>query len=202
MIRSFPDSGVLIGAARGLPPLDLIAFNYLDDGTRRFLTSPFVRLETIPKAAYMRREEELAFYTAFFGNPAVEWCGDSDRMAEIAYEQSRLFGLGALDALHISAAHLLGADELVTAERPGKAIYRTTLVPVPPSNKARSPPARSRPRGSRWTLKTKSMFAPPTTTNACLPQAAHPLIRLPQSRLLYFHMVRLRPSQESVRQGN
>jgi len=39
-------------------------------------------------------------------------------------------GLGAFDALHITAAHLLDTDELVTSERPGKAIYRTASVRV------------------------------------------------------------------------
>ena len=35
-----------------------------------------------------------------------------------------------MDALHIAAAHLLGADEFITTERPGKSIYRTSLVRV------------------------------------------------------------------------
>ncbi len=73
MVRSFPDAGVLIGGARSRPPLDLIAFNYFDDANRLFLTSPMVHLETVPKAAYMQRQDESAFYQAFFGNPDVEW---------------------------------------------------------------------------------------------------------------------------------
>ena len=35
-----------------------------------------------------------------------------------------------MDSLHIAAAHLLGADEFVTTEKPGKSIYRTSLVKV------------------------------------------------------------------------
>ena len=46
-------------------------------------------------------------------------------MEEIAFEQARLHGLAALDALHVSAAHLLGADELVTAgDDNGMAVWR------------------------------------------------------------------------------
>lgn len=130
MIRSFPDSRVLIGAARTLPSLDLAAFNYFDDGRRIFLTSPFVRLEIVPKASHMQRQRELSFYEKFFNNPGVEWCHDWARMEELAYQEARVHGLGALDALHLSAAYLLGADELVTTERPQKPIYRTALVRV------------------------------------------------------------------------
>ncbi len=69
MVRSFPDSGVLISAARSRPPFDLIAFNDLDDSSRVFLTSPLIRLETEPKASYMGRSEEFAFYQEFFASP-------------------------------------------------------------------------------------------------------------------------------------
>lgn len=130
VIRSFPDSGVLIDAARGVPPFDQIAFDYLDDSRRTFLTSPFVRLEVLPKAAYHQREAELTFYEDFFHHPQLEWCRDWEQMEKFANEESRQHGLGALDALHVAAAYLLGADELVTTERPIKPIYRTSLVHV------------------------------------------------------------------------
>jgi hypothetical protein len=35
-----------------------------------------------------------------------------------------------MDALHLAAAHLAGADEFITTERPQKPIYRSTLVRV------------------------------------------------------------------------
>lgn len=130
MVRSFPDSGVLIGAARGVSPFDQIAFDYFDDSRRIFLTSPFVRLEVLPKAVYHRREDETAFYEAFFLHPQVEWCYDWEQITKFADQEARQHGLGALDALHVTAAYLLGADELVTTERPNKPIYRTSLVHV------------------------------------------------------------------------
>jgi hypothetical protein len=57
------------------PPLD-----YLDDRQRTYLTSPFVRLETVPKAEYPGRSEELSFYESFFKDPGVEWCRDWAQM--------------------------------------------------------------------------------------------------------------------------
>ena len=130
MVRSFPDSGVLIDAARGLPPLDRAALNYLNDSRRFFLTSPLVRLEVLPKAAYHQLEKELAFYEAFFTYEQLEWCRDWEHMEELADRECRQYGLGALDGLHVAAAHLLGADELITTERPTKPIYRASLVRV------------------------------------------------------------------------
>jgi hypothetical protein len=35
-----------------------------------------------------------------------------------------------MDALHVAAAFLLKADELVTTEKPGKPMYRTALAKV------------------------------------------------------------------------
>jgi predicted nucleic acid-binding protein len=87
-------------------------------------------METVPKPTYTRRSLELAFYDNFFGDSRLEWCRDWERMETIADEQSRRHGLGALDAFHIAAAYLLGADELVTTEKPQKPIYRSQLIRV------------------------------------------------------------------------
>ncbi len=130
MVRSFPDNGVLIDAARGVLPFDQIAFNYLDDSRHIFLTSPFVQLEVLPKAAYHQRGDELAFYETFFHHQPLEWCRDSEQITRLADQEGCQYGLGALDALHVAAAYLLGADELVTTERPTKPIYRTSLIQV------------------------------------------------------------------------
>ncbi len=131
MPRSFPDSSVLIDAPRASRSDHVFtALRYFNDPGRTFLTSPFVRLEAVPKAHYTRRSQELAFYEGFFGSPFLEWCSDLDRMETIAEEQARRFGLAALDALHIAAAHLLRADELVTVKRSQKPIHRTDLVRV------------------------------------------------------------------------
>src|SRR6266446_1319159 len=124
MPRSFPDSGVLIDAARAArPERAQTALYYLDDPQRTYLTSPFVRLETMPKAGYTGRTEELDFYETFFRDPGVEWCRDWDRMETVAEAEARRHGLGAPDALHLAAAHLQGADELVTTEGLHKPVH-------------------------------------------------------------------------------
>jgi predicted nucleic acid-binding protein len=131
MPRSFPDSGVLIDAARAArPERAKAALDYFNDPQRTYLTSPFVRLETVPKAYYTARTEELSFYDSFFNDSGVEWCRDWEQMEAIAEQEARKHGLGALDALHVAAAHLLGADELVTTEGPHKPVHRTQRVRI------------------------------------------------------------------------
>jgi hypothetical protein len=39
-------------------------------------------------------------------------------------------GFGALQDLHVAAAHLSRADEFITTEKPPKAIHRSTIVKV------------------------------------------------------------------------
>ena len=51
-------------------------------------------------------------------------------MADLARVECETRGLGAMDALHTAAAHLLDADEFLTTERPRKAIHRSALVKV------------------------------------------------------------------------
>ena len=131
MTRSFPDSGVLIEAARGATGLGAkLALYYLADPDRIYLTSAFVRLETVPKAAYTGRAAESRFYEDFFRDRRTVWCRDWNRMLELADEESQRIGLSAMDAIHVATAHLLGADELVTTESKKKAIHRTALVKV------------------------------------------------------------------------
>jgi len=48
------------------------------------------------------------------------------------YQEAAEFGLGAMDALHIAAAVVIGANEFITSEKPSKSIYRTQSIPVIP----------------------------------------------------------------------
>lgn len=102
----------------------------MGDPRRVFLTSPFVQLETTPKAVYYRQELEQAFYDRYFGDPAILWANDLSAIYRLAKQEAEDCGLGAMDALHIAAAHLLDAHEFITAEKPGKSIYRARLVRV------------------------------------------------------------------------
>ena len=104
------------------------ATNILDDANRAFLTSPFVRLEVSPKAFYNKRHDEYRFYRSYFRR--ATFCDDLKSMLSHAGKESAKSGIGAMDSLHIAAAYLLHADEFITSEKPGKSIYRTSLVKV------------------------------------------------------------------------
>ena len=127
-IRTFLDSGVLIAAYKGTPSIEAPAINILDNPNRVFLSSPFVRHEISPKALYNRQRDEYRFYQNYFGRAV--FCDDLKLILSHAGKESAKSGVGAMDSLHVAAAYLLDADEFVTSEKPGKSIYRTSLVKV------------------------------------------------------------------------
>ena len=128
MIRTFLDSGVLIAAARSLDPDGERALKFLEEPNRVFLTSPFVHLEVVPKAIFFRKQMERSFYDKYFQNAV--WFREVDKIEVAAQTEAARAGLGAMDALHLAAAHLSRADEFITTEKPGKAIHRSSLVKV------------------------------------------------------------------------
>ncbi len=128
MLRTFVDSGVLLAAARSVTRDRNRALGILEDTNRVFLTSPFVHLELIPKAAFYRKYLELAFYDEYFR--AAQWFRNVGAILAAAQKEAEKSGLAAMDALHIAAAALSGADEFVTTERPGKPLYRSTSVKI------------------------------------------------------------------------
>ena len=128
MARIFVDTGVLVDAVRGPIALRETTVAFLEDSQHTFLTSPFVYLETLPKARYNRRPTEVAFYEKYFANAI--WLRDLAAIFEQGIQIANHDGVGPMDALHVAAAALLKADELVTIEKPGKSIYRARTVRV------------------------------------------------------------------------
>jgi predicted nucleic acid-binding protein len=128
MIRTFLDSGVLIAAARSLDPDGERALKFFEEPNRVFLTSPFVHLEVVPKAIFFRKQMERSFYDKYFQNAV--WFREVDKIEVAAQTEAARAGLGAMDALHLAAAHLSRADEFITTEKPNKAIHRSSLVKV------------------------------------------------------------------------
>jgi predicted nucleic acid-binding protein len=128
VIRTFLDSGVLLAAVRSLGRDRERALRVLEDPNRTFPISPFVRLELVPKAIFHKRRLEKAFYDEYFN--AAESCGEFEKIEAAAEIEAARFGLAAMDALHVAAAHLLSADEFITTERPEKPIYRSSLAPI------------------------------------------------------------------------
>ena len=126
--RTFLDSGVLITAARSRGAGQELALSILESSNRVFLATPFLALEVVPKAAFNRQHLELLFYERYMAS-ATTYRG-LNRIEKVARTEAARCGLAAMDALHVAAAFLLNADEFVTTEKPGKPMYRTTLVKV------------------------------------------------------------------------
>ena len=127
-IRTFPDSGVLITAFKGAPQLRELALKILEDPDRVFLTSPFVRLEVLPKAIFNKQADETRFYERFFARSVV--ATNINAILTLGEKEAARSGVGPMDSLHIAAARLLKSDVFITTEKPNKSIHRTSLVKV------------------------------------------------------------------------
>lgn len=126
---TFVDARVLIAAARGGNIQAGRAMDILDDPERQFASSPFLSLEVLPQAVFNKRTAEAAFYEAFFST-VTRWATDLDAIAEIALREASTNGIEAMDALHIAAAASIGANELITTEKPSRSIHRARAVRV------------------------------------------------------------------------
>lgn len=117
-----------MAAARGPQESAQRALEILQNPQREFISSVFLELETLPKAMYFRRQNEVEFYRAFFaGSQQVP---ANDLLVLSAQRLAAKYGLNGMDALHIAAAHALGADEFITTEKPTKPMYRVSEFKV------------------------------------------------------------------------
>jgi len=128
MLRTYLDAGVLIEAAGGKGPKAEIALTLLDDRGRVFLSCPFLDFELLPQAILNRRPRQRQWLEGYLAG--TERTEDLHSIFRVAFQEASRSPVSGIDALHVAAAHLLRADELITTERPGKAIYKNTLVPV------------------------------------------------------------------------
>ncbi len=132
-IWTFVDASLLIAAARGRDDISDRALAILDDPRRSFVTSDFVRLEVLPKAIFHRQREETRFYLAFFAG--VRSVRSAATLVSLAQTEAEHAGLSAVDALHVAAAKKAKCQELVTAEKPGKPLFRVrglTVITIRP----------------------------------------------------------------------
>jgi predicted nucleic acid-binding protein len=121
--RTFLDAGVLIAAIRGTPEIADRALALLNDPERLFISSDFVQLEVLPKAAYFQQAAEASFYRAYFAS-VTEMVPVSQALVSQASQEALQAGLAAMDALHVAAARAGEAADFVTVERPGKPLCR------------------------------------------------------------------------------
>lgn len=121
MIRTFLDACLLIKAFQGHGGTKVIEL--MEDETREFVASSLLKLELLPQPAYHQRPQEVAFYEAYFARVSA-WAELSEALVSAALEESRRYGLHAMDGLHVAAAKSLGAQEIVTTEKLTKPLYR------------------------------------------------------------------------------
>jgi predicted nucleic acid-binding protein len=125
---TYVDAGVLIVAARGGEARSERALALILDSERTFAASTFLKLEVIPQTAFHRQAIEVAFYERYFESVSV-WANERT-LPDAALREASMYGLQAMDALHVVAASEARAVELVTLERPGRSIYRARAVRV------------------------------------------------------------------------
>ncbi|MFI5352254.1 MAG: type II toxin-antitoxin system VapC family toxin [Candidatus Binatales bacterium] len=129
MNLTFVDAGVLIAAARGTGDVARRALALLDDPDRAFASSIFVRLEVLPKPSYLKRVAEVEFYETYFRSVS-RWLAPDPDFLDIALREACRMGLSAMDAIHLTAAAALGANEFVTSESATKPIFRSASLTV------------------------------------------------------------------------
>lgn len=130
MKRTYVDSGVLIAASRGKGILGERALEIISDtASRVFVSSEYVKFETVPKPTYFGRTAEIRFYEEFFSTVAT-WLPFDKSHLKAAFAEACESGLSSVDAIHVVLASLTGCDELVTSEKPTSAIHRTKKVRV------------------------------------------------------------------------
>ena len=105
------------------------ALAVMEDPHRQFYTSQLVRLELLPKPAFFKQVAEIEFYETHFRSVKGEE-PLSRALGEKAWELARQYGLAAVDALHVAAAIRQGANEFITAEKPGKPMFRVRGIAV------------------------------------------------------------------------
>jgi hypothetical protein len=128
-VKTFIDSGVLITAWRGNPAQKIKALTVIADLNRQFISSPFVKLEVLPKPIWYQNKLEVQFYQDFF-DTVSEWAEDCVKLADEALRIGSLYGLGGMDALHVAAAISSQADEFITTERITSPLSRVQGVQV------------------------------------------------------------------------
>lgn len=120
--RTYIDACLLLAAFSGKDDLGRRAFAVLDDPDRSLVVSDAVWLEVFPKALFHRQQEEAAFYEAVFEQAEkLRW--DTATLYR-AHDLARAHGLGAMDAIHVAHALDAQVDELITAEKSSKPMFR------------------------------------------------------------------------------
>ena len=123
MTKTYVDANTLTVAFRGDHPASSEALKLLGDKRRLFVASHYLRLETLRKPRFYRREDEIAFMETYFATVNF-WVPTDDGLVRRALDLAAELDLGAMDALHAAAALQTEAEVFVTMERPTKPLFR------------------------------------------------------------------------------
>jgi hypothetical protein len=127
-LRTYLDSNVLIAAWRGEVLAKAWSRAILDDPKRQFVVSDFVRIEVMPKPAFYRQTDEIAFMEMVLN--FSEYISTTPVLIQRAIRLASQYDIAPLDALHVSAAIEVGVDELVTLEKIEKPMCQQNEVRV------------------------------------------------------------------------
>lgn len=128
MKRTYIDAGVLIAAFRGEDAAARRALEVLDDPGRSLIVSDYLRLEVMPKPIHHKRQEEVEFMQSVFDQ--AENVSHCDVLIEGVLSFAVRYGMGAMDAFHVSSAVVGRSDELVTTETLTKPICGVKEIAV------------------------------------------------------------------------
>lgn len=129
MTRTYPDSDILIAAAKGNEDISEAAIALLEDPEREFVASTYTIFETLATALHNGFSDQAEFYERFFDD-IEEWAITCEDVLATAYNESVDCGVHGFDAFHVAAAISLNADELVTGERSTSMLANTPNIHV------------------------------------------------------------------------
>lgn len=121
--RVFVDTGVFIAAWQGRTPLASRALALIENPELELCTSSLTELELLPQAKYHQNEAEAEFYRLCLSR-AVHRVKVDEALVALASARACLYGLHAMDALHVAVALTTDAEEIVTTERIEKPLHR------------------------------------------------------------------------------
>lgn len=129
-VRTFIDASVLIRATNidDAALIDKIIL-LMKDARRELVSNDWLELEVLPKPVHNKQRVSVESCQDFFGR-CVRRVETDGALVRMAYVEACLLGLSAADAMHLVTAHVAGAQELITAEKRTKPMYRSKLVKV------------------------------------------------------------------------
>lgn len=127
--KTYLDTNILISAAVGTRKISQQALEIIQDEDREFVGSDFLKLETLPKAIYMKNDNEAEFYRTFF-ELCETWVTFETKHVNLAFEHASKIGASAIDTFHLIFAVQERVEEFITNEKEGRGMFRSDLVPI------------------------------------------------------------------------